>query len=716
MTATDTIATFQIISLLDTSSDAINFYNVDGTPNNANAISSHTFTPALVSVEPLTGSSGGAKLTITGVGFGVETTDVNLFHQESGQNICSTVEVTAYGSFLCYTIAQEITTSDTLQLVVGSSKYDCANADSSQCQYEALDASSPTITSISKTDDNTLTLTGDRLTFGNEIDCVMLGVTGVGANLATQITCTFASGVPASDAGTTPEIIFKRTVDSYDQENWAVMGDLTITNPMGTPTGNSALCSFEGGCHYEISANGLAGALAGDEDNKVMMCEQECVVDLDASTATTAKCIMPSLMTTYSAREFDMGSHAPLELTWTGTGSASELAKLSDGDNLDDYSDSTNPCNFEISAESGYVYQISEAKVFINNLLDKTPYDQYLFFEGSDESKTSWTRIYTFDYDIHEGWNSIVAEEDAPYSYNSFRFYGESVGACRVGEVKLIGLKVWDDDNAIADCSPVLTYEGQDFDLTQVSYSDVATPALTAVNPRFSSVYGGELVTFTGTGFSDSATTTILIETRPCTVQSQSTTEITCITADRPYVAGREPSLSIHFDDIGYVATRGLLHRYVDLWSDRRTWSGGFLPLAGDAIDIPAGQTLLVDVDSTPVLSFISVSGAMIFAPDDDPTHERTFDATYVIVNGGYLEIGTEEFPYTSKLTITMHGDERTPALPIYGNKVIAIRFGRLEMHGPPRSHVWTDIGSTANAGDSCITLSDMVDGAELDW
>ena len=47
------------------------------------------------------------------------------------------------------------------------------------------------------------------------------------------------------------------------------------------------------------------------------------------------------------------------------------------------------------------------------------------------------------------------------------------------------------------------------------------------------------------------------------------------------------------------------------------------------------------------------------------------------------MEIGTEEFPYTSKLTITMHGDEYTPALPIYGNKVIAVRNGILDMHGP---------------------------------
>jgi hypothetical protein len=43
------------------------------------------------------------------------------------------------------------------------------------------------------------------------------------------------------------------------------------------------------------------------------------------------------------------------------------------------------------------------------------------------------------------------------------------------------------------------------------------------------------------------------------------------------------------------------------------------------------------------------------------------------MVKGGYLEIGTEEEPYLSKLVITMHGDETTPYLPIFGNKVLAV-------------------------------------------
>ena len=51
----------------------------------------------------------------------------------------------------------------------------------------------------------------------------------------------------------------------------------------------------------------------------------------------------------------------------------------------------------------------------------------------------------------------------------------------------------------------------------------------------------------------------------------------------------------------------------------------------------------------------------------------------------------------------------------MYGNKVIAVRNGRLEMHGPKRSHVWTDLKSTADVGATSITLNN-VNGITLDW
>ena len=75
------------------------------------------------------------------------------------------------------------------------------------------------------------------------------------------------------------------------------------------------------------------------------------------------------------------------------------------------------------------------------------------------------------------------------------------------------------------------------------------------------------------------------------------------------------------------------------------------------------------------------------------------------------MEVGTEKNPYTSKLTITMHSDRNGAYLPVYGNKVIGVRFGTLDMHGVERKITWTRLAKSVQPGDDQITLID-----ETDW
>ena len=79
------------------------------------------------------------------------------------------------------------------------------------------------------------------------------------------------------------------------------------------------------------------------------------------------------------------------------------------------------------------------------------------------------------------------------------------------------------------------------------------------------------------------------------------------------------------------------------------------------------------------------------------------------------MEVGTEDFPYTSKLTITMHGDVTTPALPTYGNKNIAVRMGTLSMVGKERKVTWTMLDKTVLPQENKITLLSQAQGA-FDW
>jgi hypothetical protein len=244
--------------------------------------------------------------------------------------------------------------------------------------------------------------------------------------------------------------------------------------------------------------------------------------------------------------------------------------------------------------------------------------------------------------------------------------------------------------------------------LNSVTYSSDNTPLLSSIVPRFGSVLGGESITLTGTNFGTSGGS-VFFDNRECTIDSHTDTEIVCTTSDKPYVADT-PCVMITIDGYGSVATQGLVFMYISRWSDTETWGGDIPPIEGESISIPAGQHLLVDVDSTPQLVAIIVEGSLIFAPDADPTHVRTFDAGYIMVSGGYMEVGTEDFPYTSKIVITMYGDRWSPYLPIYGNKVIGIRFGILDMHGVERDVVWTRLADTAEAGDTSITLIESVD------
>ena len=158
-------------------------------------------------------------------------------------------------------------------------------------------------------------------------------------------------------------------------------------------------------------------------------------------------------------------------------------------------------------------------------------------------------------------------------------------------------------------------------------------------------------------------------------------------------------NVNVNVADKGNAALMGNDFKYVAYWSDEDTWGGEYAPLDGETVYIPKGQHLLVDIDRSPILSAVLVEGSLIFLPDFDNSHQRFFDAHYIFVRNGLMEVGSEEFPYTSKLTITMHGNIQSPEIPIYGNKCIAVRHGTLDLHGTPRSPSWTSLGVTANAG-----------------
>ena len=136
LTVTDTIATFRVTETLN-GSPTVRVYFADGLPAGYDSFGTATIVPTLVSILPSTGSSGGTLLTVTGTGFGSDTfiDDLNLENATSSKDICDEVNITGYGTFTCLTKAMEISSSDIINLKVGSDIYSCGNSDNTACSF-----------------------------------------------------------------------------------------------------------------------------------------------------------------------------------------------------------------------------------------------------------------------------------------------------------------------------------------------------------------------------------------------------------------------------------------------------------------------------------------------------------------------------------------------------------------------------------------------------
>ncbi|XP_072034167.1 fibrocystin-L-like [Amphiura filiformis] len=226
------------------------------------------------------------------------------------------------------------------------------------------------------------------------------------------------------------------------------------------------------------------------------------------------------------------------------------------------------------------------------------------------------------------------------------------------------------------------------------------TPTITSVSPRRGGTGGGTTLTIVGTDFSSTGNK-VSIDGTVCVVQSESSTQITCLTGEHSETI--KTKVRVKVGNNGIATQDNADYHYVDRWSSRYTWGGKGLPVKRDFVVIKAGQTVVLDVD-TPVLTMVLIQGGCLIF--DDEQASITLQAEYIlIVDGGCLQIGTEQEPFTNKATIKMHGNPRSKELPLYGAKVIAVRNGTLDLHGNPVPVTWTHLAHTIKKGDKRLTL-----------
>ncbi|TKS89105.1 Fibrocystin-L Polycystic kidney and hepatic disease 1-like protein 1 [Collichthys lucidus] len=188
---------------------------------------------------------------------------------------------------------------------------------------------------------------------------------------------------------------------------------------------------------------------------------------------------------------------------------------------------------------------------------------------------------------------------------------------------------------------------------------------------------GGTRLTITGSGFSTNMNeVNVTVAGSVCDLQSTNNTHIICVTNSQRQ--SQETKVRVSIGDRGIAKMDNADFFYIDVWSSRFTWGGLSPPEKGSFAVITKGQTILLDTN-TPVLKMLLIQGGTLMFDEADIELQAE---NILITDGGRLQIGQEGAPFQHKAIITLHGNLRSPELPVYGTKTLAVREGVLDLHG----------------------------------
>ncbi|MEO5706296.1 MAG: G8 domain-containing protein [Alteraurantiacibacter sp.] len=136
-------------------------------------------------------------------------------------------------------------------------------------------------------------------------------------------------------------------------------------------------------------------------------------------------------------------------------------------------------------------------------------------------------------------------------------------------------------------------------------------------------------------------------------------------------------------------------------WSDPATWPDGRLPVAGDEVMIERDMDVLLDIDP-PALRSLTIDGKLTFSDDLD----IGLDTEWIYLRRGELHVGSEAQPYRHNATITLTDTVPGENINTMGDRGILLMGGTLSLHGD-RTHTWTKLSRTAEAGSTSIEVLD---------
>ncbi len=557
---------------------------------------------------------------------------------------------------------------------------------------------------------------------------------------ATSITCTVGNaaagrqvvmvtvegrGLAAPTSGTTP---------------------ITFTAQLEATARAPASGGYGGGLPLTLTGRGFAPLAAAA--TSVTVCGRTCAVT--AATYGSLTCTTPALATPEALATFGQvrpavlspGSSAGL----FGTGRSSAYYALAFDGNIETTMKASSCvaggtcCTVGMDLGPASLARVTSVRAYPN--FQKSSALAGGMFQGSTDGST-YVTLATITGRVQEGWTTVDVTNAAEFRY--LRFVGASAGLCEVNEVQFVGytFPAWLDGacpvnvtvGPLSGSQTLATATAPSVVLASpFQYNVAETVQVTGVSPSEGSSLGGTLLTITGAGFGSVVDdVAVVVNGVPCDVQSVADAEVTCVTGARPPPPDiSRLSFSLSVTGAGAAlrqASSTPLFRYLDRWSALTTWLNQEPPVEGDFVVIPDGQTVLLDV-SPPELLMLLIQGSLVFDRKD-----LALDATYILIQGGSLEVGTEEQPFTHNAVITLHGDRyRTIGLPTVGNKMLAainrnevddhssgghvthasstaaVVYGSISLHGQPRIRSWTKLEESVMPGDDVVTTSEDVD------